>query len=421
MPGQNSSVTAVLPLRAARPRLLGLDWLRAMGAVLVVVLHAGMPYLTRPFPGLIWSASSPQKSELLNAICWGIDGFIMPLFFLMTGYFAAQLFTQRGANGFLQHRLQRIGGPLVFAFFAIMPFDLYIWMFGWVGEDLIPFQKILSLKLPPHLGASLWGVGHLWYLECVLTYCLAAWLIFQIRRQLFRTEVKYSFDWNRLPIANGLITLTAGIIIAGVTLWWQPRIVIGFRHGWLPYWENLMYYAVPFALGWCWRQQSERMPITPWRAASHLVLAGLALVCLQPLLDAHLNDETQPAASLATPVLFAAYGLLMSTGFFGLALTFQPQRVPTIVTRLSQASFWIYLVHHPLVGLLHVDLKLMDWSPELECLITTLVSLGLSLAMYEVLVRRTWVGQLLNGYREPPLSVRKQAAPMEFAAERRAA
>jgi peptidoglycan/LPS O-acetylase OafA/YrhL len=109
------------------------------------------------------------------------------------------------------------------------------------------------------------------------------------------------------------------------------------------------------------------------------------------------------------PFLLAWFSLLMATGLFGCALSLRFERSSAVVSYVARASFWIYLFHHPIVGLTHVDLSFVDLPGWLEWLLTGGTTLGVCLLSYEFAVRRTWLGELLNGVREG--SRRKDTAP----------
>ena len=64
---------------------------------------------------------------------------------------------------------------------------------------------------------------------------------------------------------------------------------------------------------------------------------------------------------------------------------------------LADASYWVYLVHLPL--LFAIQYRLLDlqlhWSVKFA--IATLSTLALSFASYQLLVRHTPIGRLLSG------------------------
>lgn len=417
----NHSLPLSSPPRV-KDRLQGLEWLRAAGAILVVVLHAGIPYLLWDMPGLVWPShpAAEDRSALVNAICWGIDGFIMPLFILLSGYFAARLFKQRGADSFLKHRLARLGGPLLFGFAFILPLDLYAWLIGWVIEERIPASKLISLKIPPPLGDGLWGISHLWFLEYVLSYCVVAWAISRITHSQRPGRAAIRPEWVRsLPRGGGLAALLLGTAACGVLLYQQPRILLGFRHGWYPHLMNLMFFSVPFALGWFWDRPGISQRQERWESVLRIVAALALAPFLWPRLESHFSAESIPTADLWLPLEFAAFGLLLSTGLFGWAKSISLERAHPVVAYVAKASFWIYLLHHPLVGLSHSALIAVSLPGLVECLLTTAASLALCLLTYEVMVRKTWIGWLLNGVREGGSAPAVQ--PEESAATKRRA
>ncbi|HVJ87190.1 MAG TPA: acyltransferase family protein, partial [Caulifigura sp.] len=150
---------------AAQPRLPGLDWLRASAALAVVALHAGIPYMTHHLPSLEWCVRSTERSPLVDALCWAINIAVMPTFFLMGGALAAGIWKRQPGLDFLAHRSRRLLLPLAFAILIVLPADMYVWLIGWYTQGLIPWKKVLSIKLPFPLNEQFWGVAHLWYLE----------------------------------------------------------------------------------------------------------------------------------------------------------------------------------------------------------------------------------------------------------------
>lgn len=397
----------------AEARLHGLDWLRAGATLLVVLLHAGIPYLTHPLPGLVWATTSPQRSGSVDLFCWWINGFIMPLFFLMSGYLAAQLRQRHGVHGFLRHRLTRIGGPLLVGAVLVLPLDLYVWLLGWVNSGWIAPNKLRSLKIDSPLGDTLWGVAHLWFLQYLLLYCLCGWGCCTLAEWMRRCRSPERPGLERNPTFSGHVpslkkrlfevgrlaaVLIAGIAVCAALLKLQPRIVIGFRHSWLPVWENAAYYAVPFAMGWFWFPRASRL-ISRRQGLWGVAAASGFFMVLLPRLRQHVLHESIPAHDPLVPILFATFGLLMSVSLFGTALAVRWNTPPQAVRYFCEASFWVYLVHHPLVALMHVDLALLDWPPLLEFLLSAAVPLLLALLSYEILVRRTLLGAVVNGRR----------------------
>ena len=67
---------------------------------------------------------------------------------------------------------------------------------------------------------------------------------------------------------------------------------------------------------------------------------------------------------------------------------------------LADSSYWVYLTHLPIVGLLQVDLHTFHCTRGLKFLIVLSITMGLTLASYQVAVRYTVVGFWLHGKRD---------------------
>ena len=78
--------------------------------LLGIVLHGLLSFIPLP----IWPAQDiHQNEDVYGLIIVAIHGFRMPLFFLISGFFTAMMWKNRGLKGLLKHRFQRIGLPLV--------------------------------------------------------------------------------------------------------------------------------------------------------------------------------------------------------------------------------------------------------------------------------------------------------------------
>jgi peptidoglycan/LPS O-acetylase OafA/YrhL len=101
-----------------------------------------------------------------------------------------------------------------------------------------------------------------------------------------------------------------------------------------------------------------------------------------------------PAAAVAGVV----YVWMMSFGLMGLfrkVLT----RERGWVRYLSDASYWLYLTHVPLVIAAQVIVRDWDLPPLAKFVLILTAVIGFLLIVYQAMVRYTWLGRLLNGPR----------------------
>ena len=68
---------------------------------------------------------------------------------------------------------------------------------------------------------------------------------------------------------------------------------------------------------------------------------------------------------------------------------------------LADASYWIYLIHLPVVMAIQVVMSRLHWPWLVEFALTLSIAMALLLASYDLLVRNTFIGARLNGRRKP--------------------
>ena len=131
---------------ATTKRFYYLDNLKVCLTVLVIMHHAGQAY----GDGGAWAYSPSNPAEMMPWI-WHFfstnAAFFMGLYFLISGYFVPRSFDRQGAKLFIQKKLLRLGVPLLF-----------------MGTIL----SVLSGKIE---------IGHLWFVESLLVFCLIYALI----------------------------------------------------------------------------------------------------------------------------------------------------------------------------------------------------------------------------------------------------
>ena len=100
----------ILPLKPNRnsgAALPGLDFLRGVAALGVVMLHACVPYPRHPMPGLAWPVHD-GASPWVGFLFWWIELFIMPLFLAMAGFLAWQTLQRHGERKLVRNRAKRL-------------------------------------------------------------------------------------------------------------------------------------------------------------------------------------------------------------------------------------------------------------------------------------------------------------------------
>lgn len=399
-------------------RYHGLDGLRGFAMLLGIVVHGALPYFSR-MAGLefMWPADDDQ-STLLFLIFLFIHAWRMPTFFLLAGFFAHLILDHRSTVAFILDRLKRIALPLVL-FGSLMGVVLpLIWVYGWSGT-LSPDSLAGDMNKEKISGSSGEWIAHLWFLYYLLLMYTA--LIFA---RLFAGICNRAaiFPLGRI-FPRALYTRMPVLMILAATLLLIARAGNESKPVWPINVPDVLYGALFFYYGYGLYARKELLDrfqgkgtlLATWISAGavfcmHLVAIGIVDGVTKS------GGEAEVVKLIGT-VFYAASAVLFSVGFVGLFEVLLTKGRPWI-RWLADSSYWIYIVHLPVVAFLtfclaHLDregrlrcLTGFDWSAELKFLFSCLVTAGISILTYRHLVRYTFLGTLLNGKRS-----REKCAP----------
>ncbi|MYA51387.1 MAG: acyltransferase family protein [Chloroflexi bacterium] len=102
-----------------------LDALRSFAMLLGIVLHGALAFI--PGGWAVSDASVEGDGTPFAVLVAAIHGFRMPVFFLMSGFFTAMLWRQRGLRALVTHRARRVLLPLVVAMIVVIPLTWTAW------------------------------------------------------------------------------------------------------------------------------------------------------------------------------------------------------------------------------------------------------------------------------------------------------
>ena len=320
-----------------------------------------------------------------------------------------------GERNFLAGRTRRLLSTNFAASLAILPICLGIWSLGWVADGLYVPQDFLNRGLPPELEAELYGAAHLWFLQNLYIYCLilcgASWLSKQFPRLKECATECPPQSLRRLDQA--LVSVWKPLLPAipcALILYWDPRIVVGFYQTIFPVVSKLVYYAVYFFVGAMLDRHRHVLHLHARFGKSYLLVAAMLFAGTLPLIHEHTTVALSgPRLALLTGLLalfawFATFGLI--------AIFLRTRRGDNKLTRyLAEASFWIYLIHLPLVVLTQIAVARLPMPTMCKFLLAATTALVMALMSYQVFVRDTWLGEFLNGHRRPRKAMEAGAEP----------
>lgn len=380
-------------------RIHYLDNLRALAMLLGVYLHGALAY-AEPAQS-IWLATDPGSSVAIDVSIWFIHLFRMGLFFVLSGYFAKLVIERKSLRYFLRSRCLRIALPFVLFYPLMVVAVTVVIVFaisylpdpqGLMGVIATAAGRSSS-QSPPELP----GTMHLWFLYYLLAFTLVSALLSRMK-MLSLPE----FLRNPLWLWVSPMLLVPAALTAGAPL---PA-----PESFIPQWWPFAFYGLFYVAGWklygCERELDTWRPYM-WRVVAVSVLLFIPYYLLMPRLDLSMVTAARTLKSQALwPGGFVAVLTAYLSALLILAALLLGQRYLSGRSRwlsfIADSSYWLYLVHLPLVVFLQTLLVPYSWPVWVKLLTVLLGTLVPSLVTYVVFVRYTPLGWMLHGKRAFP-------------------
>ncbi|MDB4474255.1 acyltransferase family protein [Opitutaceae bacterium] len=386
-------------------RLDYLDATRAFALLLGVVFHAALSFL--PF-FIGWAVQDISTSGWVAVLGTISHSFRMELFFLLAGFFSHMTLGRKGLADLLRSRALRIIIPFVVGWFILRPLIVSGWIMGGASMQgdyefwpsiLGGIAQLREMPEGPLVGTHLW---FLYYLVLITTCVLVGRFLVRLvtgNSETLSSRIDQSVAW-------------LGTSRWGLPLAVTPIVVtLGFMNNWgmdtpdkslIPHVPALLIHGGFFTLGWLLHRQPETLitfsRITPGR----LVALVLSIVCVVMLMKIQ-GDPGHPKFQVARNLYHVGYAVMMWTlvwltiGLFRRCFT----RPNATVRYIADSSYWMYLIHLPIVVWLQVVVAEWELPWSLKLIGISLTTIAIALITYDFFVRSTWLGKLLNGRRRP--------------------
>lgn len=401
------------PIASPSERLHGLDALRAFALLLGIVLHACLAF----FPSQVWLVADAQRSTWASGLFFCIHLFRMASFFLIAGLFAELMLRRKGTKVFVKDRAARIAAPLL--------------VFWWLAMAGLIAAMVLSAQLQgllkpgaapppsPPLTLATFPLTHLWFLYVLLILYAGRLLIGALWRRLGTRGTRLG-DRMAALLAGPAGPLLMGTVL-GASLLAQPIWLAFFGiptpdRGFVPSVPALIGFGLAYACGALLAGRRNLLDRIARQLPLHLgtavlaggtafVLAGGSTPLLTPIGDGGLRALAALSYGVGTfAATFAALGIALRwCSGFSAARRY-----------LADASYWIYIVHLPLVLLAQALMQSLAWPWWCKLAVVVAGVSAAGLGSYALLVRHTFIGRWLNGRRVPwrasPLPARDAVA-----------
>lgn len=374
-----------------------MDNLRAIAMLAGVFFHAALAY--SPLMSDVWLSADPQSSPVVDVVSWFMHLFRMPLFFLIAGFFACYLVEKRGAAGFLKNRTLRILIPFVL-FLPVIWFTLAAGV-GWAlanVENPSPMLGVIAwMATMPDAPPPPVTTTHLWFL-----YNLCMFYVVYVT--LEKTGV-LSSRWAAVLTSPKFLVFGLPLLIApALAGQWSPHPA---PEQFVPQLWSFGFYGFFFLIGVQFFRRKELIeelrPYAPWLTATSVVLYAVVYYYLPTSLSlqealAVMQGVPVDAKQIGLGVLEAIIAVHMTLVCLVAGKRFMDRANPA-VRYIADSSYWVYIVHLPLVFFIQYLLLDTHWNLWIEFAISSFGTLAIGLISYAVFVRYTPIGWLLNGRR----------------------
>lgn len=382
---------------AAAERIHYLDNVRALAMLLGLVFHGGLTYA---WPSQnIWLVADWSGDRVIDGLIWFLHIFRMATFFLIAGYFGKLLVERRGVRGFLWNRFLRVVCPflLFFPFLLAAYIAAVIIAYMPAPELLPPIMAQNKASPPPEQGLN---TMHMWFLYYLMIFSAIAAICANVKSK----TVDAVADWfygSFWPTLVAPLAVVPALYFAGAPTGQTESFI---PQGWI-----LGYYGLFFLAGWkLWGREGylDRVSkfVLPLVVACAAMYAGYYY-----LMPNMLVARTNPASLLNQPPELKL-GMALLSAYLSVYLTLISLCLGKMLLSghsralrfISDASYWIYLVHLPLMIAIQGLMAPPHWSIWIKFPLSVGLTFLISLGTYAVFVRYTPIGWMLNGYKPIP-------------------
>ncbi|MEM8563933.1 MAG: acyltransferase family protein [Pseudomonadota bacterium] len=368
-------------------RFHGLDSLRATMMLLGLVLHSGVVYMAQSDSAIV---SDPKSQSIaVGYLVFWIHAYRLPIFFLVSGFFSALLYFDRGPDTMITNRFKRLVLPFLVGWMLFVP--LIAILKAYANHAFDGYAGSWQQNLPVFDMKLYQNTHHLWFLYYLALISFVFWGAAKILHNRNMSQFMTAFDYL---VSRHTLAVVVFSIITSELLMRNHLPYLGTDTKILPNLSLLLTYTLFFGIGWGLfnaRHLLQTFAEHTWR---NLAL-GTAMFVIYAIV--YINN---PEYILLETVVYAACTWFYVFGFLGFFIRYLDRASP-LIRYLSDSSYWMYLFHFALVigfaGLLAGQL----WPGLVKFSVVTVLTFIVCLISYHWMVRSTFIGLFLYGKKIP--------------------
>ena len=372
--------------RQGSARLVYMDNLRALAMLAGLFFHAALAF--SPMANTFWLSADRQNHWLFDLFAWFSHLFRMPVFFAMAGFFCALLLKKSGPGRFAKNRLTRVALPLLLFLpllhlamqqvitFALVHVQNQSPLLGWL-------ETMMALPEPSAMPMS---TLHLWFLY----HLLFLYLLTYAAHILLSAKI---INWFSSLKPGRLILL---LIVAVLPALYAVPAPFPAPEWIFPALWALWFYGVFFVLGYGFFARPGLIEQFEPRLPYYLGIGLLCYALYYALLPVSVLPEqaTHGLSKLLVTALEAICCVLLTISAILYAKRYLNSN-SQFMRYLSKVSYWVYIVHLPLLFFIQFLLMDFSWHMSLKFVVSCGATLVISMVSFHVLVSRTYLARLL--------------------------
>ena len=367
-------------------RFHNLDFLRAFAMTMGLVIHAPLLFWTPDFAKVFGINNIVPVEEWVNIMGRFISSWRMPLFFLLSGFFAILVLERKGILEFLRDRFIRVGLTcLVFS-------SLYD-----ISDGSFDFTTL-----------------HLWFLYelMILVLLFSLFYKFNTIKDFLCTKVPPKIFF--IIILWLILTVPLAYIL---NHWWHPLSLKASTSYFDLKIGNLLYYFSYFLVGVIlYSNQNIFMKLKNTKTIVILVNLSLFAFFLRLYSD-HLTIgqvdnlrnvaqmEFDPILVFFNACMIGMNSILFCFLFIGLASKFV-QSDSSIIRWFVELSYPIYIIHIIPVTMMSAVFYHVGLSQFSMLSLAVITGFFICVILYYVFIKFTPLNWLINGYSKSPLKIK---------------
>lgn len=376
-------------VRQKTERIHALDSLRAIMMLLGLVLHSVITYIGGE-PYVAWPIRDPNNfNPNLEWISSLIHVFRMPIFMVVAGFFAALLFYERGARRMFKNRMNRITLP--FLVFVIILFVPVVGGMNYTLEVFASNPDAIENTLEKFSTAQSFiptRTMHLWFLYYLIMFSVVSFLLGLLFKKLPKISKSIHNTFHYI-LKSPTLRLFVFTFLTVLILVFMDKYWVNTSTSFILEFNTFIFYLFFYMFGWL-LYKSKSFLKTFMKHDWLFTILGTALFTWYFILD---------TAKLDLLIIMSIRSLacwLLIFGITGLFIRYASHHSARM-RYISDASYWVYLLHLPLTIIIPALIADWDISGVLKFLFVMLTTSCICFVTYHFFVRNTFIGKFLNG------------------------